>query len=134
MNELKQSEVSVSNSSTQQIVVFKLGNEEYGLKIDQIKEVVITPAITKMPQTPSYMKGVANIRGNVIAILDLEEKFSLANQTETRSAGANFTLVIESRTRCPFHLQTSRPLSSTEINRMIPISPVSSSSTKGSSL
>ena len=83
--------------STLQIVVFKLGQEEYGLHIDQIKEVVITPTITRMPQTPSFVKGVANIRGNVIAMLDLEEKFGLVrNQGEPGENGNNFTLVIES--------------------------------------
>lgn len=79
-----------------QIVVFKLGEEEYGLPIDQIKEVVITPTITRMPQTPSYMKGVANIRGNVIAILDLEEKFVLTRNMESPHVGNHYTLVIES--------------------------------------
>ena len=80
-----------------QIVVFKLGQEEYGLHIDQIKEVVITPTVTRMPQTPAFVKGVANIRGNVIAILDLEEKFGLVRSEETGSNKKNnFTLVIES--------------------------------------
>ncbi|HEY8938390.1 MAG TPA: chemotaxis protein CheW [Cyclobacteriaceae bacterium] len=77
-----------------QIVVFKLGHEEYGLHIDQIKEVVITPNITRMPQTPSFVKGVANIRGNVIAIFDLEERFNLARAMETK--GSKYTLVVES--------------------------------------
>lgn len=81
---------------TQQIVVFKLGQEEYGLSIDQIKEVVITPNITRMPQTPPYVKGVANIRGNVIAMLDLEEKFGLSRSAEAAIKGNNYTLVIES--------------------------------------
>lgn len=78
-----------------QIVVFKLGNEEYGLHIDQIKEVVITPVITKMPQTPDYLKGVANIRGNVIAIFDLEERFGLIKHAASESAH-KYTLVVES--------------------------------------
>lgn len=78
---------------TQQIVVFRLGQEEYGLHIGQIKEVVITPAITRMPQAPSYMKGVANIRGNVIAMIDLEDKFGLS---AAGSDHRNFTLVIAS--------------------------------------
>ena len=77
-----------------QIVVFKLGNEEYGLRIDQIKEVVLTPNITKMPQTPSYIKGVANIRGNVIAIFDLEDRFNLARTIQ--HTGSKYTLVVES--------------------------------------
>jgi purine-binding chemotaxis protein CheW len=79
-----------------QVVVFRLGEEEYGLHIDQIKEVVITPTITRMPQTPSYIKGVANVRGNVIAILDLEEKFKLNTKKTFDSSKNNFTLVIES--------------------------------------
>jgi purine-binding chemotaxis protein CheW len=82
------------SSDRLQIVVFKLGNEEYGLHIDQIKEVVITPTITRMPQTQSYVKGVANIRGNVIAIFDLEERFDLERTIQTQ--GSKYTLVVES--------------------------------------
>ena len=80
MSEKKQSDAGheKAGNTTRQIVVFRLGQEEYGLPIEQIKEVVITPNITRMPQTPAFVKGVANIRGNVIAILDLEEKFGLA--------------------------------------------------------
>lgn len=98
MTETKQTTkgTEATHARTQQIVVFKLGQEEYGLHIDQIKEVVITPTITRMPQTPPYVKGVANIRGNVIAILDLEEKFGLQRNTESAKTGNNFTLVIES--------------------------------------
>ena len=95
MEELKKTtEAPKATSRNIQIVVFKLGNEEYGLHIDQIKEVVITPTITRMPQTPAYVKGVANIRGNVIAIFDLEDRFQL-----TRSATQQtnkYTLVVES--------------------------------------
>jgi purine-binding chemotaxis protein CheW len=87
---------ATGNNHTKQIVVFKLGEEEYGLSIDQIKEVVITPNITRMPQTPSFVKGVANIRGNIIAILDLEEKFGLVRSVDTSNMGNNYTLVIES--------------------------------------
>lgn len=78
-----------------QIVVFKLGNEEYGLHIDQIKEVVITPTITRMPQTPTYVKGVANIRGNVIAIFDLEDRFQLTRNSVHVQTN-KYTLVVES--------------------------------------
>jgi purine-binding chemotaxis protein CheW len=60
-----------------QIIVFKQGEEEYGLHIDQIKEVVVTPRITRMPQTPGYIKGVVNIQGDIIVIMDMEEKFNL---------------------------------------------------------
>jgi len=78
-----------------QIIVFKQGEEEYALHIDQIKEVVITPNITRMPQTPAFVRGVANIRGNIIAIVNLEEMFGL-KQTHSTTEGKNFTLVVES--------------------------------------
>jgi purine-binding chemotaxis protein CheW len=81
-------------AGTIQIIVFKQGDEEYALHIDQIKEVVITPSITRMPQTPGFIKGVANIRGNIIAIIDLEEKFNLKRSDERTEN--NYTLVVES--------------------------------------
>lgn len=77
-----------------QIVVFKLGGEEYGMQIDHIKEVVITPSITKMPQSPRYIKGVANVRGNVIAVVDLEDRFNLERAPVQNGNG--YTLVVES--------------------------------------
>lgn len=83
-----------------QLIVFKLGQEEYGLNIDQIKEIVLTPTITKMPQTEGFIKGVANIRGNIITIVDLEEKFGVNShltQEEKEKLG-QYTLVIESDT------------------------------------
>ena len=79
-----------------QLIVFKQGEEEYGLTIDQIKEVVITPHITRMPQTPNYIRGVANVRGNIIAIVDLEEKFGLRPDPTTTGPTGNYTLVVES--------------------------------------
>lgn len=78
-----------------QLIIFKLGTEEYALNIDQIKEVVLTPGIAKIPQTPSYIKGVANIRGSIIAIVDLEEKFGLLPENNQKVIG-NYTLVVES--------------------------------------
>jgi purine-binding chemotaxis protein CheW len=83
-----------------QLIVFKLGMEEYGLDIDQIKEIVLTPTITKMPQTDNFIKGVANIRGNIITIVDLEEKFGVNSHLsqEEKSKLGQYTLVIESET------------------------------------
>nr|WKN39251.1 chemotaxis protein CheW [Tunicatimonas sp. TK19036] len=87
-----------TNSRYHQLIVFKLGEEEYGIYIDQIKEVVFTPHITRMPQTPSYLKGVANIRGNILAIVDLEKKFGLQTTVSEIDEGAsNYTLVAESK-------------------------------------
>ena len=82
------------NTQKSQLIVFRLGDEEYGLQIGQIKEVVPTPHITRLPQTPAYVKGVANIRGNIIAVVDLEEKFGLKQESD--ESANNYTLVVES--------------------------------------
>lgn len=91
----KEKTVDEEDNRRVQIVVFKLDEEEYALTIDQIKEVVPTPAIANVPQTPDYIKGVANIRGNLIAIIDLEEKFGLKHEDQEEIKRA-YTLVIES--------------------------------------
>lgn len=78
-----------------QLIVFKLDGEEYALPIDQVKEVVITPRVAKVPQTPNYVIGAANIRGNVIAIIDLEQKFELKDNLEFDQINTYYTLVIE---------------------------------------
>jgi purine-binding chemotaxis protein CheW len=98
MSEKKQdtSKADAEQAHKMQIVVFKIGQEEYGLHIDQIKEVVVTPNITQMPQTPSYVRGVANVRGNVIAMIDLQAKFGLAGHEDLGKSENKFTLVVES--------------------------------------
>lgn len=76
-----------------QLIVFRLDDEEYALPIEQIKEVVITPRIAKMPQTPPYIKGVANIRGNILAIMDLAQRLGIRQQSDEIGG---YTLVVES--------------------------------------
>lgn len=87
------------HSEKMQLIIFKLGSEEYGLSIEQIKEVVLTPRIARMPQTAAHIKGVANIRGSIIAIMDLEQKFGLSRQGALEDdLHSNYTLVVESET------------------------------------
>jgi purine-binding chemotaxis protein CheW len=92
--EAEKHQKSKEQSELMQLIIFKLAGEEYGLSIDQIKEVVLTPRIARMPQTPSYIKGVTNIRGNIIAIMDLEQKFGLGEGL-IESAKQDYTLVVE---------------------------------------
>ncbi|WP_420583013.1 chemotaxis protein CheW [Reichenbachiella sp.] len=76
-----------------QLIVFKLGGERYALEIDKVKEIVPAPSISKLPKAPKFMKGVANIRGSVMVIMDLEEKFELFKSEET--VEKTFALVIK---------------------------------------
>ncbi|MDX9786781.1 MAG: chemotaxis protein CheW [Desulfobacterales bacterium] len=56
---------------------FSLGSEEYGISILKIKEIIGMMAITSVPQTPKFVKGVINLRGRVIPIIDLRLKFGM---------------------------------------------------------
>lgn len=62
------------------LVIFEVGDEHYAVSIDMIKEVVACPPIAPVPQVASYVKGVANVRGNVLAIMDLSIKFGLSKE------------------------------------------------------
>ncbi|TAG54785.1 MAG: purine-binding chemotaxis protein CheW [Cytophagales bacterium] len=89
-------EKKIDTFKKKQVIVFKLGQEEYGLMIDQIKEVVLTPNITKVPLTSNFIKGVANIRGNILTIIDLEIRLGLIEIAETsEQTNSNYTLVVE---------------------------------------
>ena len=58
-------------------LTFTLAEEEYGIGILKVKEIIGIMAITTVPQTPEYMKGVINLRGKVIPVLDLRLKFNM---------------------------------------------------------
>lgn len=60
-----------------QIVCFKIGNEEYGIDILQVQEILKVPKITKLPKSRSHIMGVIDLRGKVIPIIDLGKKFGI---------------------------------------------------------
>ncbi|MCD4754708.1 MAG: chemotaxis protein CheW [Deltaproteobacteria bacterium] len=58
-------------------LTFELDAEEYGLEILKVKEIIGIMNITSVPQTPDYVKGVINLRGKVIPVIDLRLKFTI---------------------------------------------------------
>ncbi len=58
-------------------LTFALGPEEYGLEILKVREIIGYMDITAVPQTPEYVKGVINLRGQVIPVIDLRAKFGM---------------------------------------------------------
>lgn len=58
-------------------LTFVLKNENYGISIHSVKEILAMLPITKVPKTPDYVKGVINLRGKVISIMDLRLKLGL---------------------------------------------------------
>jgi purine-binding chemotaxis protein CheW len=60
-----------------QLVVFNLGQEEYGVDILQVQEIKRLTEITRVPNAPVFVEGVINLRGNVIPVIDLHKRFNL---------------------------------------------------------
>lgn len=78
---------TVASSDVKQFVVFRLGQEEYGVDIQKVTTIEQMRQITRVPKTPAFIKGVINLRGDIIPIMDLRKRFSLPdveNTEETR--------------------------------------------------
>lgn len=69
-----------------QVASFKLGNEEYGIGIDRVKDIITVPFITKFMNAPYSVLGMINLRGKLIPVMDLRERFSIEQCAVTRKS------------------------------------------------
>jgi Chemotaxis signal transduction protein len=69
--------MDTENTDAKQLVVFNLGNEEYAINMKYAKEIIRIPEITSIPNVPEFIKGVCNIRGTVITVVDLKIRFHM---------------------------------------------------------
>lgn len=69
-----------------QVVIITMASEEYALPITRVKDINRILPITKMPHMPSFMEGVANLRGEIIPIVDLRARFNLPVAPETEES------------------------------------------------
>ncbi len=67
-----------------QLVTFSIGEEEFGVNILKVQEIIRTMEITKVPRSPDFVEGVINLRGKVIPIIDLRRRFGLAPRPEDK--------------------------------------------------
>ncbi|MBC8550929.1 MAG: purine-binding chemotaxis protein CheW [Candidatus Brocadiales bacterium] len=72
------------NALEGKFLTFILGDEVYGFEILKVREIIGLMDITTVPQTPGYMKGVINLRGKVIPVIDLRLKFSMQEEDHTQ--------------------------------------------------
>ncbi|ACV24461.1 chemotaxis protein CheW [Methanocaldococcus fervens] len=86
----------MADSEIMKIVVFRLGNNEYGLKVDKVREVlkIHEKDITPLPNAPSYVMGVTNIRGEITPIIDLKGKLGIYENSENEK-DEKLVMVIE---------------------------------------
>jgi purine-binding chemotaxis protein CheW len=73
-----------------QLVVFQLADENYGVNIHDVREIIRTQAVTKIPAAPEHVLGVIDLRGNVIPVIDLRRRLSL----EAREANDENRIVV----------------------------------------
>ena len=75
-----------------QFVAFRIDNQTYAFRIEQIQEIVILDHVTRTPQVPAYVEGVANLRGSIIPVINLRKLFGLEprpTDNETRTIVVN---------------------------------------------
>jgi purine-binding chemotaxis protein CheW len=65
--------------ATREVLVFVLGKEEYGVDILKVQEIRGYEKVTPLPAAPAYLKGVVNLRGVIVPVIDLRVKFGMAN-------------------------------------------------------
>jgi purine-binding chemotaxis protein CheW len=75
--------ISLKDSRAGKYLTFFLGNEEYGIEILKVHEIIGLMPITPVPRTPNFIKGVINLRGKVIPTVDLRIKFGMEAVQQT---------------------------------------------------
>lgn len=69
-----------------ELIAFKLGEEEFGVDIKQIKEIANLTDVTRVPNVPSFVEGVTNLRGKITPIVDLRKKFGLKSKGSSKDS------------------------------------------------
>ena len=75
-----------------QYLTFTLGDEIFALDVAEVREILDFTSVTKVPRTPSFMRGVINLRGSVVPVMDLRLKFGMSSTKQTVN---NCIIVVE---------------------------------------
>jgi purine-binding chemotaxis protein CheW len=81
-----------SITDTRQYLTFQLGEEVFAIDVSRVREILEFTTITKVPKTPDYMRGVINLRGSVVPVLDMRLKFGM---TKTEKKLDTCIIVVE---------------------------------------
>lgn len=72
-----------SITETRQYLTFQLGEEVFAIDVSHVREILEFSTVTKVPKTPEYMRGVINLRGSVVPVLDMRLKFGMTMTEKT---------------------------------------------------
>lgn len=79
-------ETSIQDEKTViQLIVFRAGGEEFGVKIDEVREIIKMGMITPIPESPDFIKGIINVRGEIVTAIDIKSRFSLSAKKDNES-------------------------------------------------
>lgn len=70
-------------TATTQYLTFKLGDEIFALDVAKVREILDFTTVTKVPRTPDFMRGVINLRGSVVPVVDMRLKFAMSGTEKT---------------------------------------------------
>jgi len=76
-------DATIKHQREVQLVVFKIANEEFGVSIAQVREIVRLVPITPIPRAPDFIEGVVNLRGQIIAVIDLSKRLDMPAAAST---------------------------------------------------
>lgn len=88
-------EVMAMKGRNVHLIVFRIEQEEFAIEISKVNEVVVTPEITRMPQAPKYVPGIATIRGKGVVTLDLAYKLGYVPDSQGLKDRSAYTIVIK---------------------------------------
>lgn len=83
-------EANTAQTRRERYLTFFLGDEQYGIAINRIKEIIAMMKVTFVPKTPPYMRGVINLRGSIIPVVDTRMRFGM----EPKEVDMHTTIVI----------------------------------------
>ena len=84
-----------AEQSVQQHLTFMIGGEEYAISLLKVKEIIEYDVVTEIPKTPEWVRGVINLRGNVVPVIDLAVKFRLP-----ASVAGKLTCIVITEVEC----------------------------------
>lgn len=76
-NEEQNIEVQEDSSQKGMFMTFQTGRESFGISIDYVKEIIVIPPITPIPEVEDYIKGLVNVRGKIIPVIDVRIRFRM---------------------------------------------------------
>lgn len=76
----------ITQSTTEQLVVFALESESYGIEIFRVHEIIRLREITPIPRTATHIRGLVNLRGKTIPVVDLRARFAVTGSGDTESS------------------------------------------------